>query len=273
VLELKIISRSVLFPLIAILVAALFLAGCGGKARDPLEAFTMAAQAAREAGSMHARLNVALSPLEGEQGMGLNVQGDAWMDMDMDRLEARFTVMGMEVSMRYVDGTAYVQFGGTWYVLEGVVVEGIGEGTIDALVGMLSDIPEIISSTREVNELGEKTVGDCECRLFEVVPDLQAISAMDSVVELAGELEMSSGEVLEYLEEADTVIEVCVQKDEPIIRQVFLAASLELPSVSELLGIPLLPENARVEITMDFPEYGVDVNIKAPEGAVPFEGL
>ncbi len=266
-------TRAILFPLVLVLAAAVFLAGCGEKARDPQETLAAAAQAAGEAGSAHVQMNVSLSPLEGEQGMGLNLQGDAWMDLDAGELEARFTVMGMEISLRYVDGAAYLQFGGGWYVLEGELMDGVGEGAIDAVVGILSDIPEIISNAQEVNELGEKTVGDFECTVYEVVPDLQAISALDSVRELAAELGMSAGEIVEYLEEADVVIEACIQTDEPVIRQVFFAASTELPSVSEMLGIPLLPEKARVEITMDFPEYGVAVEVKAPEGAQPFEGL
>jgi hypothetical protein len=255
------------------LAAAMLFGGCGTKSQDPQESFTAAAQAAREAGSTHAQMNVALSPLEGEKGMALNLQGDAWIDMDAGALEARFTIMGMEISLRYVEETAYVQFGGKWYVVEGEVIEGVGEGTIDALMGTLSSIPEIISSTLELKELEDKKVGDYECTCLEVVPDLQAISAMDPVRKLAAELDMSEDEILEYLEGADVVIEVCIQKDEPVIRQVFLAANVELPSMSDIVGIPLLPERAHVEITMDFPEYGVEVDVQAPEGATPFEGL
>jgi hypothetical protein len=267
------ISRIIAFPLLAMLAAALLLGGCGGKGQDPQEMLTAATQAARDAGSAHARMNVSISPLEGEGGMGLNLQGDAWMDMDAGELEARFTVMGMEVSLRYVDGTAYVQFGGTWYVLEGELMAGVGEGTIDALVSTLSSTPEIISSTQDLKELGEKKVGDYDCINLEVVPDLEAISALDAVVELASELDMSKEEILQYLEDADVVIEVCIQKDEPIIRQVYLAATLELPSLNEVVGIPLLPEMARVEVTMDFPEYGMEVEVQAPADAKPFEGL
>ena len=203
----------------------------------------------------------------------MNIQGDAWIDMDAGALEARFTVMGMELSLRYVDGTAYLQFGGQWYVVEGEVMEGIDEGTIDAMISLLSSIPEIISSTVELNEVGEKKVGDHDCVEVEIVPDLQAISTMDPVLKLADELGMSSDEVLEYLEDADVEIEVFIQKDDPVIRRVYLAATMELPSMGDLVGIPLLPEKARIEITMDFPEYGVEVDVQAPEGAKPFEGL
>lgn len=261
------------FAMTTLLAAALFLGGCGNKEQGFEESFATATQAAREAGSVHAQINASLSPLEGEGGMGLNIQGDAWIDMDAGSLEARFTVMGMELSLRYVDGTAYLQFGGKWYVVEGEVMEGVDEGTIDAMISLLSSVPEIISSTVELNELGEKKVGDYDCTQFEVVPDLQAISTMDPVRKLAAELDMSEDEVLEYLEEADVAIEVCIQKDEPIIRRVFLAATMELPSMGDVVGIPLLPEKARIEITMDFPEYGVEVDVQAPEDAKPFEGL
>ncbi|MDD3717662.1 MAG: hypothetical protein PHP28_03235 [Actinomycetota bacterium] len=263
---------AVLLSLLAVLASSLVLGGCGGK-QDPQEAFAAATHAAREAGSAHAQINVVLSPREGETGTELNLQGDAWMDMDAGTLEARFTVMGMELSVRYVDDTAYVQFGGKWYVVQGEMLDGAGEGVIGSFVAVLSSLPEIISSTLELNELGEKKVGDRDCVLLEVVPDLRAISAMDPVREVAAQLEMSQGELREYLEEADVAIEVCVQKDEAVVRQVFMAASVELPTLSDIVGIPLLPEMARVEITMDFPEYGMEVDVRAPADAVPFEGL
>ncbi|MEW6554851.1 MAG: hypothetical protein AB1384_11260 [Actinomycetota bacterium] len=259
--------------LTTLLAVVLALAGCGGKEQSLDESFQAATQAARDAGSAHAQINASLSPLEGEGGMGLNVQGDAWMDMDAGALEARFTVLGMEVSLRYVDGTAYVQFGGGWYVLQGELMEDIDEGTIDALVGLLSSIPEIISSTVELNEVGEKSVGDYECVEVELVPDLPAIMALDPVRKLVGELDMSEDEALEYLEEADIAIEVYIQKDEPVIRRAYLAATMELPAMGDIVGIPLLPEVARIEVTVDFPEYGVEVDVKAPEDAKPFEGL
>jgi hypothetical protein len=257
----------------ALLSAALFLGGCGTKEQGLEESFAAATQAARESGSVHAQINATLSPLEGEGGMGLNIQGDAWIDMDAGALEARFTVMGMELSLRYVDGSAYLQFGGEWYIVEGEVMEGVDEDTIDAMIGLLSSVPEIISSTVELNEVGEKKVGEYDCIEVELVPDLQAISTMDAVRELAAELGMSEDEVLEYLEGADVDIVVYLQKDDPIIRRVYLAATMELPSMGDLVGIPLLPDKARIEITMDFPEYGVEVDVQAPEGAKPFEGL
>ena len=261
------------FVLAALMTAALILGGCGEKSQDPQEALSAAAQAARDAGTVHAQMSVALSPLEGEAGMGLNIQGDAWIDMDAGVMEARFTVMGMELNLRYVDGTAYLQFGGKWYEVTGEVIDGIGEETIDAAVNVLTSLPEIISSNLELKELGDKKVGDYDCTNLEIVPDLQAISAMDSVQKLADELGMTAEELEDYLAGADVVIEVCIQKDEPIIREAFLAASMELPSISDVMGIPLLPEKARIEITIDFPEYGVEVDVQAPADAAPFEGL
>ncbi len=263
-----------IFLLAAALALALILAGCGdGKTRDPQEALTAAALAARESGSAHAQMNVSISPLEGEAGMGLNVQGDAWLDMDAKALEARFTVMGFELSLRYVEGTAYVQFGGTWYELQPDAIEGVGEGTIDALLQVLAAIPDIISSGAEVNELEDKKVGNYECTNFEVIPDLQAIAALEPVQQLAAELDMETDELVQYLEDADVVMQVCVQKNESVIRQAFIAATVELPDVADVIGIALLPEIARVEMTVDFPEYGMEVDVQAPADAKPFEGF
>jgi hypothetical protein len=260
-------------PLALLMVAVLLLGGCGTKSQEPMETLATAVQAARDAGSAHAQMNVSLSPLEGESGMGLNIQGDAWLDMNAGVLEARFTVMGMELSLRYVDGTAYLQFGGKWYVLTSDILEGVGEDTIAALVNVLASIPEIFASSTEVTELGDEKVGDYECTRMEVVPDLQAISTLEPVQKLATELGMDPDELVAYLEDADVVMEVCVQKDEPVMREVYLAASVELPTIGDLVGIPLLPEKARVEITMDFPEYGMEVEVQAPADATPFEGL
>ena len=269
-------QRKVLFPaaiLIVALSSLLILGGCGEKSQDPKEALTAATAAAREAGSAHTQMNVTISPLEGEAGMGLNVQGDAWLDMDTRVVEARFTVMGLELSLRYVDGDAYVQFGGTWYILQPDAIAGVGEGTLDALVEVLTSIPDIISSGVEAKELGDKKVGNYDCMNLEVSPDLEAVTAVASVQKLATELDMSQEELVQFLQDADIVMEVCVQKDEPVIREVYIAATLELPSVAEIVGIDLLPEVARVEIIMDFPEYGMEVDVQVPEDAKPFEGL
>ena len=263
----------VTFLLAAVLALVFILAGCGdGKIKDPQEALAAAALAAREAGSAHAQMNVSISPLEGEGGMGLNVQGDAWLDMDARALEARFTVMGFELSLRYVEDTAYVQFGGTWYELQPDAL-GVGEGTIGALFQVLAAIPDIITSGAEVNELEDKKVGNYECTNFEVIPDLEAIAALEPVQQLAAELDMEMDELVQYLQDADVVMQVCVQKDEPVVRQAFIAATVELPDIADVIGIALLPEIARVEMTVDFPEYGMEVDVQAPEDAKPFEGF
>jgi hypothetical protein len=260
-------------PLAVLLAAVILVGGCGGNNAGPGEALAAAAQAAREAGSAHARMNMTVSPVEGETGMGLNIQGDAWMDIDAARLEARFTVMGMEVSLRYVDATAYLQFGGKWYVISGDILEGMGENAVAAAVDVLASIPEIIVLSVEVNEVGDEKVSGYECTKIEVLPDLKTISNLEPVRKLAAELDMDGDELALYLEEADVVLEVWVQKDDPTIRRVFLAASVELPYIGDLVGIPLLPEKARVEIMVDFPEYGVEVDVQPPADAAPFRGL
>ena len=263
----------ILLPLALLMAAILLLGGCGAENQDPKEMLEAAIQAARDAGSTHAQLNVAISDLEEEPGMGLNIMGDAWLDMDARELDSRFTVMGLELSLRYVDDTAYLQFGGDWYVLSTDVIEGVGENAIDALMDVLASIPEVFASNVEVKEMGEEKVGDYECTRIQVMPDLQAISALESVARLAAELDMDPDQLLAYLEDADIAMEVCVQNDEPVIREAYLAASTELPSVGDIMGIALLPEIARVEITMVFPEYGMEVEVQAPSEASPFEGL
>jgi len=261
------------FPLALLLAVTLIVAGCGEKSQDPGEMLAAATRAASEAGSAHAQLNVAISPLDEGPGMALNIMGDTWLDMNKGVLEARFTVMGMELSLRYVDETAYLNLGGDWYVLTSDIVDGVGEGAIAAIVRVLAAVPEILSSNTGVKELGTEKVGDYECTRMEVMPDLQAISSLEHVAKLAAELDMDEDELMAFLEDADIVIEVCVQNDEPVIREVYIAATSELPSVGDIVGIDILPEMARVEITMDFPEYGMEVEVQAPEDAQPFEGL
>jgi len=253
--------------------SALIFGGCGGKTQDPKETLAQAARGAREAGSVHAQINVILAPLEGESGLGVNVQGDAWLDMNGKALEARFTVMGMELSLRYVDGKAYLQMGGKWYVLTGEVIAGIGEGVIGALVNVLVTYPELFSSTAEVSELGDKKVGDYQCTNLKVVPDLQAIAALGPVQKLAGELDMTADEIEGYLQGTDLKMEACLQKKEPVIREVYLAANVELPQMGEVAGIPLLPTKAHMEAQIDFPEYGMMVEVQPPPNPAPFKGL
>jgi hypothetical protein len=255
-------------------IAILILGGCGGaKTQDLNESLEQAAQNAREAGSVHAQVNIALSPLEGDAGMALNLQGDARLDMNTKEMEARFTVMGMELSLRYVDEKAYLQFGGKWYTLSGNVVAGIGEGTIASAVNTLASYPELLSSAIEVTELGEKTVGGIKCNNLKVTVDTQAVAAMATVQQLAVELGMTAEEIEGYLKDADLQIEVCVQKDEPTIREVFLSLNTELPNVGKIMGMDLIPSSAHIEITIDAQEYGVPVDVQAPANATPFNGL
>ena len=266
-------KRRAASALFALLAAALLVAGCGGKARSPRERLEAAARAARDAGSLQARLNLGLSPLEEGKGMSLSLEGDARVDLGKGAVEALLTAMGMEVSLRYVDGRAYMQLGGTWYALEGELGGGIDASLIGAVVDFLPSLPELLSGASEVREVGERKVSGYDCSLLEVVPDLRAISSVDAVRGLARELGLSEEELLEYLEGADLSVQVYVQKGEPILRQVSLAASVELPSLDEVLGIPLLPDRGRVEATLFLERYGVDVEVEAPTGAVPFAGF
>lgn len=247
--------------------------GCGGEKADPAENVMMAADNARDAGSAHAQMSISLDPVEGESGMGLNVQGDAWMDMAGETVDARFTVMGMEVSLRYVEGDAYIELGGKWYLLSPDVIEGMGEGTVEALVKVILSYPDIFASASNVKELGEKRVGDFDCTEYEVEADLQAVAALEPVQELAPELGMTPDEIEDYLREAGLEMKVCVQKDEPVIREIYLAATMDLPDIGEVAGMSVLPSRANVRIQIAFPDYGMTVDVQAPPDARPFEGL
>jgi hypothetical protein len=257
----------------ALLAAILLLSGCGGKAKDPAESLEQAARRAREAGSVHAQINVALAPLEGEAGMALNAQGDAWLDMDSRLMEARFTAMGMEFSLRYVEGKAYIQFGGKWYVLSGEVMAGLGEGSVASAVNALSSYPDLLSSTAEVSRQGEKTVGNNKCDDLKVTLDYPAMVALEPVQQLADGMGMTPSEIEEYLRDANLEVEAYVQQDEPVIRRVFLSLDTELPDMGKVMGISLLPARAHVEVTIDVVEYGIAVDVQAPPNPTPFKGL
>lgn len=259
---------------LSFLAALLLAAGCGnGAVKDPAGHLEEAARKAREEGSVHAQVNATLSPQEGESGLALNVQGDAWMDMEAGVAEARFTVMGMELSLRYVNGTAYLQMGGSWYEIKGEIISGIGEGAVGAAVDVITSFPQIFSSAAEVEQVGEEEIGGRACVVLRVVPDLAAISELEAVRKLADELEMTPEEVEEYLADAEPTMEVSVQKDDPVIRRMFITAKIDLSELGSVGGLITLPEKARLELWMEMPEYGMPVEVQAPAEARPFEGL
>jgi len=201
------------FPILPVILAAtvavaLLLAGCGGKAGDPMDDLSAAARHAGEAGSVHAQANIILEPLEGEQGIGLNVQGDVWLDMNKEALEARFTVMGMELALRYVDGTAYTEWGGEWYYLTDEGAAGLGVGSVKALVRLLFNYPDILSNVSGVEELGDKKIGDYDCRELKVTLDIEAVTAMQSVQELAAGMDITPEEIDDYLKESGLEVTV-----------------------------------------------------------------
>lgn len=264
---------SVALAATALLLASLTACGCGDKGLPPRERLEAAANAAREAGTAHAQMLVAVSPQAGERGTSMNAQGDVWADMAAEKVEARLTVLGMEVYLRYTEGKAYVFFGGEWYLLEGEIAEGVNEEAVGALAGLLGAAPDIVTSAEQVEKAGERKVGDYDCDVLVVVPDLAAITALPAVRAVGEALGMGEDEVLEYLEGAGVYMEVCVQKGEDVIRQVHVSADIELPDMGEVAGIPLLPEKAHLEVTVDFPAYGVEVDVQPPADAEPFTGF
>jgi len=272
--------KRVTYSLVSLAAAMLFICGaaflpvgCGEEKRNPTEMLDQAAQSAREANTIHAQLNAVLTPQEGESGMGLSAQGDAWLDINARTMEARLTVLGMELSLRYVGETAYLQMGGKWYTLKGEVVAGIDEGAIAAAVDLLASFPELLSANSGVNDLGDMKVGEYQCAHLEVQPDVQAMAGLEVVRRLAEEMDATEQEVEGYLRDADPHMEVWVQKDEAVIRQVFISANLELPEMGKIAGIPLLPSKSHLELTINISEYGVKVEVQPPQEAAPFKGF
>ena len=246
--------------------------GCGKEKSDYSGDLTAAAAALSEAGSAHVLVNALVSPPEGEGGMSLNVQGDAWIDFRAPALEARFTVMGMEVSLRYVEGQVFLRAGGRWYTLSPESM-GAGENLPSSLAGLLNSLPELLSASVSVDYLGKKRVGSFDCLEVEVHPDIGALSRREEVMGLAEDMGVDPGELEEIISASHPQIKVCIQEGEPVIRQVFLAADAGFSGFNQWLGLGLLPAEGRVEITADFPEYGVEVAVEPPADARPFKKL
>lgn len=247
-------------------------AGCGKAERDYSKDLETAAEGFSAAGSAHALVNATISPLEGEGGLTLNAQGDVWVDLSTPSLEARFTVLGMELSLRYTGGRAFIRLGGNWYSLS---EESLGvDGQVDAsLMKLPAALPKAIASSAAVLFRGEKKVGSFDCAELEVRLDFQALAEVAEVRELAEDLGVGTEELVETLSGSHPEIRVCLQKDQPVLRQLHLAADLELSSLKEMLPVGLLPEKGHLEVTVDFPEYGVEVRVEAPAEARPFTGL
>lgn len=259
-------------PALSLLLVLSFLAGCG-RVEDPMAMLQDTARNSRAEASMHAQMNATLTPEEGAGGLGLNIQGDAWLDMDATVVEARFTVMGMELSLRYVDGTAYLQMGGTWYEIGSGLIPGVGPGALGAAVEMFASFPDILTCASEVNEVGEEEVGGLKCVVLEVVPDLAAISNLESVRKLADELYMTPQEIEEYLADAEPEMKVSVEKGKLFLRKIYIAANPNLSGLGSVGGLVSLPEKACLELSIQIPEYGAAVEVQPPAEVKPFQGL
>lgn len=265
-------TMSIATILVLVALAAMLFAGCGSESEDPQASLEQATQNAREAGSVHAQLNVTLDPQDGQSGMGVNVQGDAWLDTKNKTMEATLTVLGLNASLRYVDGKGYLKWGNNWYELTGELMPGIGKGAIDALVNLLSTYPDLFSNA-EISVIGDKKVGNYDCTNYEIVPDLDALAAMPAVQQLASQLGMKADELQTALAQSGLQMQVAIQKSEPVIREIYLAANVTLPQGGKVMGMKILPEKAHIEAQIDFPEYGITVQVQAPPDAKPFKGL
>ncbi|OFW55557.1 MAG: hypothetical protein A2W01_04875 [Candidatus Solincola sediminis] len=259
--------------LIIVMLAVLLIAGCGSKAQDPQESLNQAVQSAREAESVKAQINVTVSPQAGTTGMGVDVQGDAGLDMKAKTMEASLSAMGISLDLRYVNSSGYLKFGSTWYELTGELVPGIGKDTLDGFVNLLAGYPDLFSNVAEITKAGDKKVGNYDCTNYDVTPDLNALAANASIRQLAEQLGMESGSLADTLQQAGLEMQIAIQKSEPIIREVFIAANADMPQGGKIMGIPLLPAKAHIETVIDFPEYGIAVKVEAPQGAKPFTGI
>lgn len=258
--------------LVLIAFLALGLMGCGKEERDYSKDLHAAAAALSEEGSAHALVNAAISPLEDGAGMALSVQGDAWIDLREPALEARFTVLGMEISLRYTQGHPYLKMGGSWYSLstEGL---GVSEETPSSLVDLVKALPEVLSASVSVDYLEDRKVGSFDCVELEVHPDFKSLSELEQVRGLAEDLGITPEELQEVLSASNLEIRVSVQKGDPVIRQIYVAADADLSPFNERLGLGLLPQKGRLELTAEFSEYGVEVAVEPPPEARPFKGL
>lgn len=259
------------FLLVTWLVAGLA-TGCGKAERDYSKDLVTASEGFSAAGSAHALVNATISPLEGEGGLTLNAQGDAWVDLATPALEARFTVLGMELSLRYTGGRVFIRIGGNWYSLSEESL-GVDEWVDASLMKLAAALPKAIASSATVLFRGDKKVGSFDCAELEVQLDFPALAEMAEVRELAEDLGVGTEELVDMLSGSHPEIRVCLQKDQPVLRQLYLAADLELSSFKETLPVGLLPEKGHLEVTVDFPEYGVEVRVEAPAEARPFTGL
>jgi hypothetical protein len=259
--------RSKLFIVIAFIavvaLSAILVAGCGKKAQDPQESLASATQSARDAGSVKALINVNLTPQEGSSGSDVNIQGDASLDMNAKVMEANLNVLGFNLILRYVNGTAYVKFSNTWYELSGELMPGIGKDSIGGVVNLLAGYPDLLTNVK---------VGDYDCINYDVTPDYAALAANTSIQQLLSQLGMS-GDIESTLKQAGFEMQVAIQKSEPILREVHIVANADMPQGGKIMGLPLLPDKAHIEAQIDFPDYGVEVKVDVPQGAKPFTGI
>jgi hypothetical protein len=267
-------SRIILIGVVAAIIGltAFVLAGCGSKAeQDPQESLALATQSVKDAGSVKALINVNISPQEGSDGTTINVQGDASLDMNAKVMEANLTVMGLNLTVRYVNSTGYIKLANTWYELSGELMPGIGKDTISGAVNLLSTYPDLLANAT-LTKTEDMKVGDYDCVNYDVTLDYAALAANTSLQQLASQLGMQ-GDLASNLQNAGFQMQVAIQKSEPILREVFMTANMDMPEGGKLMGLPLLPAKAHIEGTIDFPDYGIDVQVQAPQGAKPFTGI
>lgn len=266
----KIIAIGILLTIVAL--SAGLIAGCGSKAADPQQGLDQAVQSAKDAGSVKAEINVNLSPQEGTSGSPVSIQGESNLDMNAKVLEGTFTPMGVDVQLRYVNAETYAKFGSTWYQITGDIVPGLGKDSVGAVVNLLAAYPDLFSGAT-LNAIGDMKVGNYDCTNYDVTPDYAALSANASLKRLADQLGMNADDLEGTLTRAGFEMQVAIQKSEPVIREVTFSANADMPQGGKIAGISLLPAKAHIDATIDFPDYGMAVQVSAPEGAKPFTGI
>jgi hypothetical protein len=260
-----------------LVLAALFLLipgvlGCGGGGEDPVGTFRAAASTLEGTATLHAQVEGELSPPEEEARTILPFQGDLWVDVAAGALEARMTLLGMDLMARYVGGEAFLHWGGKWFYLS---PEGSGifdRDNIRWAVEVLFRLPRFLSMA-DAEPAGEGQAGQYKVFFLDLRFDYRALAEEAEVRELAVALGRDPSELAHWLEEMDPRIRVGVDKKEKLLRELQLESDIRLEGPVRLGGAIALPSRARFRLHAFFPEFGMEVKVSPPSQAEPFRGL
>ncbi|MEJ5186508.1 MAG: hypothetical protein WHT46_05450 [Candidatus Geothermincolales bacterium] len=246
--------------------------GCGGGKEDPLEAFQAAASALAETPTVHAQVEGEVSPEEDDKKSSYPFQGDLWLDTAARAMEARMTVLGMELMARYVGGEAYFQWGGKWFYLS---QEGKGLFDLDNFrmaMEVLFKLPGLLSAAEAV-PAGEGRAGQHGVLYLDLNFDYRTLAEREDLRGIAEAVGRDPSEISSWLEEADPVIRIGVGKVDKVLREMDLEMEVKLEGPVKLGGMITLPPSMRLRMHVLFPEFGMEVKVAPPTQAEPFRGF